>query len=167
MWSFCGRRRDCGAPAICILWINDASGDCKDSRCEGKSGYSGPGGNSANGNGRWKSVSRWLWRQPAGESRWSPVIPMQWTVVAIAIGGGADGEGARPSPLSHRVARLVTPPHPARPSASSPARKRRGQCGDTQGKTCPDTMNFWCEPVGLAPIAPRQGSRPFSEEVGD
>ena len=118
MWSFCGRRRDCGAPAICILWINDASGDCKDSRCEGKSGYSGPGGNSANGNGRWKSVSRWLWRQPAGESRWSPVIPMQWTVVAIALGGGADGEGARPSPLSHRVAILVTPPRP----------KGRGQC---------------------------------------
>ncbi len=28
-------------------------------------------------------------------------IPMQWTVVAIAMGGGADGEGdASPSPVS-------------------------------------------------------------------
>jgi hypothetical protein len=37
----------------------------------------------------------------------------------------------------------------------------------TRGKPCPGTMNFWCEPVGLSLIAPRQGSRPFSEEVDD
>jgi len=31
----------------------------------------------------------------------------------------------------------------------------------------PGTMNSRSEPVGLSPIAPRQGSRPFSEAVDD
>jgi len=44
----------------------------------------------------------------------------------------------------------------------------QGQCvAIPGGKPRPGTMNFWCEPVGLSPIAPRQGSRPFSEEEGD
>jgi hypothetical protein len=51
---------------------------------------------------------------------------MQWTVVAIPPGGGADGEGAKPPPLSHRVAILVTPPLPA--FGLLPRPKGRGQC---------------------------------------
>jgi hypothetical protein len=39
---------------------------------------------------------------------------MQWTVVAIAIGGGADGEGVSPSPVSRKDLRISSaPPHPA------------------------------------------------------
>ncbi len=39
---------------------------------------------------------------------------MQWTVVAIAIGGGADGEGVSPSPVSNsqRSAHLISPTPP-------------------------------------------------------
>ena len=41
-------------------------------------------------------------------------VLMQWTVVAIAIGGGADGEGVSPSPVSREELHTSsTPPHPA------------------------------------------------------
>jgi hypothetical protein len=39
---------------------------------------------------------------------------MQWTVVVIAIGGGADGEGISPSPVSNsrKTAHLIDPSSP-------------------------------------------------------
>ncbi len=37
---------------------------------------------------------------------------MQWTVVTIAIGGGADGEGGLPLPCLHVVMGLCNPHHP-------------------------------------------------------
>ena len=80
------------------------------------------GETSANGNGRWKSVSRWLWRQPAGESRWSPAIPMRGPWWLSPLGERLTGRGPSPPPLSHRVAILVTPsPGPSpRPAPGAP-----------------------------------------------
>jgi hypothetical protein len=41
-------------------------------------------------------------------------VPVQWTVVAIALGGGADGEGGLPlSPVSPGSATCNPPPRPA------------------------------------------------------
>ena len=64
-------------------------------------------------------------------------IPMQWTVAAIAPGEGLTGRGACPPPLSHHVA-ILTTPHPARASRSSPAPSGgRGQCvAISRGKPC-------------------------------
>jgi hypothetical protein len=41
-------------------------------------------------------------------------VPMQWTVVAIATRGGADGEGVSPSTVSNsqRSAHLISPTPP-------------------------------------------------------
>jgi len=92
-------------------------------------------------------------------------LPGQWTVVAIAMGVGT-GEGARPLPAGGDTAN--PPPRPACGAPPPPTQGAGAVPGLIPGgKPCPGTMNFWCEPVGLSLIAPRQGSRPFPEEVDD
>ncbi len=68
---------------------------------------------------------------------------MQWTVVAIATRGGADGEGVSPSPVS-RYDPHTSPPTPPglRPPASSPA-PGGGSHGDIQGKAVPQFCERW------------------------
>jgi len=48
------------------------------------------------------------------------VLPVQWTVVAIAIGGGADGEGASPRPCLCLVSSASRPNSYRLPSACNP-----------------------------------------------
>jgi hypothetical protein len=54
---------------------------------------------------------------------------MPWTVVAIAMGDGADGGGLPLPCLARRSACLTTPPHPA----SSPFLRGGGSHGDCDG----------------------------------
>ena len=54
---------------------------------------------------------------------------MQWTVVAIAIGGGADGEGVSPSPVS-REEPHISGPTPAPRFALLPLPAGGGSHGD-------------------------------------
>ena len=59
------------------------------------------GGRGSHGDIRWKAVSR----EARRETILLQHLPIQWTLVAIAIGGGADGEGELVSPplsLSHK-----------------------------------------------------------------
>lgn len=49
---------------------------------------------------------------PRGASRDSTLfqyLPIQWTVVDIAIGGGADGEGEHPPPLFLSIPDINSP----------------------------------------------------------
>ncbi|GLI46690.1 hypothetical protein MBOURGENBZM_14820 [Methanoculleus bourgensis] len=61
--------------------------------------------------------------------------------------GVGTGEGARPLPAGGGTAN--PPPRPARGAPPPPP-----EGAVPRGKPRPGTMNFWCEPVGLSPIAP-------------
>jgi hypothetical protein len=54
-------------------------------------------------------------------------VLMQWTVVAIAIGGGADGEGETPSPVSREELHTSSTPPPPAPRRRPPPRAGGGR----------------------------------------
>ena len=75
-------------------------------------------------------------------------VLMQWTVVAIAIGVGLDGEGGTPSPVSREDPHTSsTPPHPA--SGLLPRPRGGGSHGDTPGKAVPRIAAIWNKQVGF------------------
>ena len=66
---------------------------------------------------------------------------MHWTGVAIALGGGADGEGARPLPglelNSYRLPSACNPSPPAAHAFLLKAPAPEGAAGDTGDKPSP------------------------------
>ncbi|CDM26127.1 hypothetical protein BN140_3020 [Methanoculleus bourgensis MS2] len=91
-------------------------------------------------------------------------LPGQWTVVGIALGVGA-GEGARPLPAGGDTAN--PPPRPACGLLPRPLRGR-GQCMVmSEGKPYPRHDKLPVRTGRALADCPRQGSRPFSEEVDD
>ena len=79
------------------------------------------------------SVESGMNREASTRDEESPrACPCKWTVEISPRGGGADGEGVSPSPVS-TASWGTRNPHPARPPASSPP-QGGGSHGDTRWK---------------------------------
>ena len=79
---------------------------------------------------------------------------MQWTVVGIASGVGADGEGS-PLPCLEPTQFHTYQPPPTRASRSSPARKGRGQSWGYPVESRVPECDYR-EPTGRVSTKPRQ-----------